>query len=121
MTANTGFTQTGREIKLAPTAFLVSETDAKGIITFANEDFCHYAGYTVEELIGKPHSIVRHPDMPKEAFKNLWNTIQRGNTWKGEVKNRAKCGSSYTVYATVYPIRKEGELRYLSCRKIANT
>ena len=67
-----------RETILDKNAFLVSETDAKGIIKFANEDFCKVAGYTLEELVGKPHNVVRHKDMPKKAFKSLWDTVQRG-------------------------------------------
>ena len=67
-------------------AFLVSETDEKGIILFANDDFCRIAEYSLEEMIGKPHNIVRHKDMPKLAFKSLWETIKRGEIWTGFVK-----------------------------------
>ena len=83
---------------------IVSKTDTKGIITFVNDKFCEISGYTKEELIGKPHNIVRHPDMPKSAFKNLWETIQSKKTWSGIVKNRTKRGNAYYVKATVSPI-----------------
>lgn len=110
------------EIVLHDTDFLVSETDKSGKIRFANEDFCKIVGYTNEELVGKPHSIIRHPDMPKAAFKDLWDTIQSGKIWTGFVKNRCKNGDYYWVYATVYPLMgcagKEGG--YLSCRRKAN-
>ncbi len=99
-------------------SFLVSETDAKGIIKFANKDFCHYAEYKVKELIGKPHSIVRHKDMPKIAFKSLWDTVSKGEIWTGYVKNATKSGGYYWVYATVYPFESfDGSMGYLSCRR----
>ncbi|MEA3499160.1 MAG: PAS domain-containing protein [Campylobacterota bacterium] len=99
-------------------AFLVSETDEKGIITFANEDFCKMAGYELSELLGQPHNIIRHLDMPKIAFKTLWDTITKGEVWTGFVKNLAKCGSYYWVFATVYPfVSCGGKKGYLSCRR----
>ena len=67
-----------KETVLDDYAFLVSETDAKGNILFANNDFCKIAEYTLEELMGQPHSMVRHKDMPKAAFKSLWDTVQKG-------------------------------------------
>ena len=98
--------------------FLVSETNAKGVITFANDDFCKTAGYSLDELIGKPHSIVRHKDMPKIAFKSLWDTINKGEIWTGYVKNSTKSGGFYWVYATVYPFEMcDGSQGYLSCRR----
>ena len=99
-------------------AFLVSETDEKGIITFANDDFCKIAGYTIDELVGQPHNLVRHKDMPKAAFKSLWETVQRGDVWTGYVKNAVKGGGYYWVYATVYPFETcNGGKGYLSCRR----
>jgi len=100
-------------------AFLVSETDAKGNVTFANDDFCKMAGFELDELLGKPHSIVRHPDMPKAAFKSLWDTVQSGNIWTGYVKNSVKGNNGfYWVYATVYPFETcDGSKGYLSCRR----
>lgn len=105
------------EIKMPKDMIIVSETDAKGTILYANVDFCEIAGYSIEELIGKPHNMVRHSDMPKVAFADLWKTIQEGKIWKGIVKNRTKSGAYYWVNATVYPSRSpDGELRYISVR-----
>ena len=99
-------------------AFLVSETDSKGIIKFANEDFCKIAGYSLEELIDQPHNMVRHSDMPRAAFKSLWETVQSGNVWTGYVKNATKDGGFYWVFATVYPFEScDGGKGYLSCRR----
>lgn len=106
------------EKKLNTKSFLVSETDSKGIITFANEDFCKMAGYSIEEIIGKPHNIVRHPDMPRAAFADLWTTVKKGQRWKGFVKNLAKDGSYYWVYATVFPFKScDGSNGFISCRR----
>ena len=92
---------TEQEIILDEHAFLVSETDNKGIITFANSDFCKIAKYDLTDLIGKPHNIIRHQDMPKAAFTDLWKTIKEGNVWTGYVKNKTKDGGYYWVFATV--------------------
>ncbi|MEA3316163.1 MAG: PAS domain-containing protein [Campylobacterota bacterium] len=109
------------ETILSDFAFLVSETDSKGKIRFANDDFCKIAGYSLEELIGKPHNIVRHPDMPRKAFKSLWETVQRGEIWTGYVKNKVKNGGYYWVYATVYPFDScDGGRGFLSCRRKAH-
>lgn len=109
------------ETQLSEYAFLVSETNEKGIITFANNDFCEIAGFTLDELIGKPHNVVRHEDMPKTAFKDLWETVKKGEIWTGYVKNRTKDDNYYWVFATVYPFEScDGEKGYLSCRKKAS-
>lgn len=106
-----------REIVLDKNTMIVSETDEKGNIIYANSDFCIIAGYSKEELIGQPHNIVRHPDMPKEAFKDLWETIQSGNIWNGIVKNKTKSGDYYWVNATAYPsLDSNGNKRYISVR-----
>ena len=106
-----------QEVKLSKDTMIVSETDPKGIIIYANSDFCSIAGYEKEELIGKPHNLVRHPDMPKAAFKNLWDTVKSGKVWKGIVKNKTKDGRYYWVNATAYPSKNsKGELRYVSIR-----
>ena len=106
------------EIVLDEYIFLVSETDEKGNITFANDDFCKIAGYELDELIGKPHNIIRHKDMPKVAFKGLWDTIQKGEIWTGYVKNASKSGKFYWVFATVYPFETPtGRKGYMSCRR----
>ncbi len=108
----------GQETILNDNAFLVSETDAKGNIIFANQQFCTVAEYSQEELIGKPHNMVRHPDMPKAAFKDLWDTVKSGSVWQGFVKNKTKSGGYYWVIATVYPYKNEnGEQCYMSCRR----
>ncbi len=106
-----------REVKLNKKTMIVSETDDKGIIIYANHDFCEIAGYTKEELIGQPHNYVRHPDMPKAAFKDLWETIQAGKIWNGIVKNKTKSGDYYWVNATAFPSKDvNGNLRYISVR-----
>lgn len=106
-----------REVKLSKDTMIVSETDSRGNIIYANADFCDIAGYSKEELIGKPHNYVRHPDMPRAAFKDLWDTIQKGNVWNGIVKNKTKDGGYYWVNATAYPSKNsKGELRYVSIR-----
>lgn len=89
---------------------LVSTTDLRGIITYANDVFCHVAGYEPQELIGKNHNIVRHPDMPKAAFKDLWDHLKAGRNWRGAVKNRCKDGRYYWVDAYVSPIFESGQL-----------
>jgi aerotaxis receptor len=97
--------------------YILSETDSKGIITYANEIFCEIAAYNIDELIGEPHNIVRHPDMPRIAFQGLWDDIQKKGFWSGVVKNRRKDGGCYWVYATV--LRKtasDGSITYLSIR-----
>jgi len=106
------------EVLLDSKAFLVSETDANGILTFANDEFCKYAGYTLDELQNTNHNIVRHPDMPKAAFKDLWDTIESGKKWRGFVKNKTKSGGYYWVYATVFPFTScDGSKGYISCRR----
>ena len=86
------------------TACLVSETDKKGVITFVNDKFCEVAQYSREELIGQPHNVVRHPDMPKSLFKEMWATIGKGGIFRGKIKNQAKDGSGYWVDAMVAPV-----------------
>lgn len=83
---------------------LVSETDLKGIITYANDIFCKVSGYTKKELIGQNHNIVRHPDVSPKVYENLWSVIQRGETWRGKIKNLAKDGTPYYVKSTIFPI-----------------
>ncbi|KLE00569.1 PAS domain-containing protein [Aliarcobacter butzleri] len=110
-----------KETVLDDYAFLVSETDRNGVILFANSDFCKIAEYNINELIGQPHSIVRHPDMPKVAFQSLWDTVKSGKVWTGYVKNATKSGGFYWVFATVYPfVTQNGENGYLSCRRKAS-
>ncbi|WP_129138443.1 methyl-accepting chemotaxis protein [Modicisalibacter coralii] len=108
---------TQREYPLDDEHYLISRTDLKGRITYANPAFVEVSGFSREELIGAPHSIVRHPDMPEAAFANLWETLEAGEPWRGLVKNRCKNGDHYWVDASVTPIYEEGELQgYASVR-----
>lgn len=107
-----------QETVLNDNAFLVSETDAKGNILFVNQEFCATAEYEANELVGQSHNIVRHKDMPKAAFKDLWDTIKSGEVWQGYVKNKTKSGGYYWVFATVYPyLNEKNEQCYVSCRR----
>jgi PAS domain S-box-containing protein len=101
---------TDREVTLKEGDIIVSSTNLKGAITFCNETFIKISGYSERELINKNHNIVRHPDMPPEAFKNLWDTVQSGGNWSGIVKNRCKNGDYYWVKANVNPDYKNGVL-----------
>jgi diguanylate cyclase (GGDEF)-like protein/PAS domain S-box-containing protein len=83
---------------------IVSKTNPKGVITYVNDKFCEISGYSRDELIGKPHNVIRHPDMPREAFKDLWDTIKAKKSWNGVVTNMKKDGSQYIVDTTVIPI-----------------
>ncbi len=96
---------TGHEYELRDGAMLVSMTDPKGRITFVNEEFVQVSGFSEAELLGKAHNIVRHPDMPEEAFADLWTTLQAGRPWTALVKNRRKDGGCYWVLANVTPVR----------------
>ena len=106
-----------RELVIGLTTIL-SETDLYGTITYINPKFCEVSGFTKEELIGKPHNVVRHPDMPKELFKALWATIKKGEPFRGIIKNRKKDGGHYWVDATIVPIRnREGKVvKYIGAR-----
>ncbi|SES62681.1 methyl-accepting chemotaxis sensory transducer with Pas/Pac sensor [Nitrosomonas marina] len=96
---------------------LISKTDVKGRITFVNDAFVQVSGFSREELLGKPHNIVRHPDVPEEAFKDLWNTVKSGKPWTAIVKNRCKNGDYYWVEANVTPLREGNQITgYVSIR-----
>lgn len=97
---------------------IVSRTDSNGVITHANQSFIEMSGYSAEELIGAPHYILRHPDMPPAAFKDLWDTLARGEKWQGYVKNLRKDGRFYWVKATVIPnVRNGAVVGYTSVRR----
>ena len=97
--------------------YIVSKTDLKGITTYGNQTFFEMSGFSAEELIGKNHNVVRHPDMPPQAFKDLWDTIQDGRPWRGVVKNRCKNGDYYWVHALVVPVRQDNQtIGYMSVR-----
>ncbi|MDX8399350.1 MAG: Tar ligand binding domain-containing protein [Gallionellaceae bacterium] len=110
---------TGKE-RMFPDGFsLVSKTDTKGLITYANDMFIEVSGYSSEELIGKNHNLVRHPDMPAAAFEDMWTSLKQDLPWHGIVKNRCKNGDYYWVDARVVPIRKNGEtIGYMSVRGV---
>ncbi len=97
---------------------ILTKSNLKGKITFVNEKFCDISGYSQEELIGKPHNIIRHPDTPSSVFKELWGTIKEGKCWQGIIKNRKKDGASYWVSTTIIPIKnKKNEIKeYISIR-----
>lgn len=108
---------TSVEYPLGDDTLIVSKTDIKGKLTYFNDDFVDASGFTAEELMGKPHNIVRHPDMPVEAFENLWATLQEGKPWAGAVKNRRKNGDFYWVLASATPIFESGQITgYMSIR-----
>lgn len=97
---------------------IVSKTDTKGIITYVNDLFVKISGYSCEELIGKTHNIVRHPDVSKETFKELWTTIRQGKVWKGFIVNKSKSGEPYYVDTTIVPLFDENKkiVEYISSR-----
>jgi methyl-accepting chemotaxis protein len=109
---------TNNEIKLSDSTLIVSKTDLKGRLTYINRDFLEISGFTEQELIGEPHNIVRHPDMPAEAFEDLWRTLKEGRPWTGYVKNRCKNGDHYWVLANATPIWENGQVTgYMSVRR----
>ncbi|WP_173983232.1 Tar ligand binding domain-containing protein [Magnetospirillum sp. SS-4] len=108
---------TNREIELPEGTILVSKTDLAGRITFVNQAFVEISGYSETELMGAPHNLVRHPDMPPAAFADLWATIKAGKPWEGIVKNRAKSGDHYWVRANATPELVDGRITgYISIR-----
>ncbi|HEY8160554.1 MAG TPA: PAS domain-containing protein [Methylobacter sp.] len=108
---------TNVEYSLKDSDSIVSKTDLKGLITYINEDFLRVSGFTKAELIGSPHNIVRHPDMPPEAFADLWKALKANRPWTGLVKNRCKNGDFYWVLANVTPFYENDQLAgYISVR-----
>jgi PAS domain S-box-containing protein len=108
---------TNVEYPLTDETLIVSKTDLKGRITYFNDEFVKVSGFSEQELMGKPHNIVRHPDMPPEAFANLWETLKAGKPWAGAVKNRRKNGDFYWVLASATPIWEGGKVvGYMSIR-----
>lgn len=106
-----------QEVVMSDGCVLVSRTDLVGKITFVNQAFIEISGYSNEELVGSPHKLVRHPDMPKEAFADLWKTIKSGKPWEGMVKNRTKEGGYYWVRANVTPLIEHDQVvGYMSIR-----
>jgi len=108
---------TENEVTMVEGQTLVSKTDLKGAITYVNDGFISISGFTEQELIGVNHNLVRHPDMPPEAFQDLWDTVKQGKAWTGFVKNRCKNGDYYWVKANVTPIWERGAIvEYMSVR-----
>src|SRR3954470_14735759 len=108
---------TNHEVEVPADKPLVSRTDLGGRIVFVNKAFVDVSGFTVEELMGAPHNIVRHPHMPQAAFADLWQTIKQGQPWEGVVKNRTKSGDFYWVSANVTPVVENGKvIEYISIR-----
>lgn len=99
---------------------LISETDTKGVITYVNRKFTEMTGYTAIEAVGQPHSILRHPDMPKAAFEQMWKIIESGKIWDGYVKNLRKDGKFYWVVVHIVPkLDEEGTVvGYIASRKM---
>ncbi|NMM35902.1 MAG: PAS domain-containing protein [Glaciimonas sp.] len=107
----------GQERLFSADKTMVTKTDTKGVITFANKDFIEVSGYTEVELVGSSHNIIRHPDMPRIAFEQMWKTLKRASSWRGIVKNRCKNGDHYWVDAKIVPIKKSGQIiGYMSVR-----
>jgi PAS domain S-box-containing protein len=111
---------TGIEHQIKEGEFVLSKTDLKGIIVLVNRQFVEISGYSEAELLGQPHNILRHPDMPAEAFKDMWNNMKRGKSWSGVVKNRCKNGDYYWAMANVSPLWENGQIvAYMSTRRRA--
>ena len=106
----TNFPVTNVETLLPEGEFIYSSTDLKGVIAEANEAFAEVSNFAREEMIGQSHNLVRHPDMPPEAFADLWKDLKAGRPWRGIVKNRRKDGGFYWVVANVSPVREHGKL-----------
>lgn len=101
---------TNIELEMKDGEFLVSKTTPKGVITYVNPPFIEMSGYTEAELIGQAHNLIRHPDMPPEAFEDFWTTLKQERPWSGLVKNRSKEGGFYWVFANATPIREQGRV-----------
>ncbi len=107
------------EVKF-PGGVMITETDTKGRITYVNRKFVNMSAYSKDELLGSPHSIMRHPDMPKCLFKNMWESLKKDQIWKGYVKNLRKDGAYYWVIVYVEPkFNENGEIvGYIAARKV---
>ena len=101
---------------------LITETDLKGVITFVNRKFVEMTGYSKQEAIGQPHSILRHPDMPKAGFEGMWKIIREGKVWDGYVKNLRKDGKYYWVDVHIVPKKDENGtiIGYIASRKVTD-
>jgi len=101
---------------------IISQTDLKGNIVYANRMFCDTSGYRASELTGQPHNIIRHPDMPKAAFEKMWETIKSGQAWNGIIKNMRKDGLYYWVDTEILPLKDSDDkvTGYIAARKPAS-
>lgn len=114
------FPVTQQERQVPPGEVLVSKTDLRGVITYANSTFVEMSGYRLDELVGQSHNLVRHPDVPPQVFADLWDTLKKGQPWRGIVKNRTKKGDYYWVDSFVMPLMADGEITgYQSVRRRA--
>ena len=100
---------TQNEVPFPGNVYIVSRTDLKGIITYVNDAFIEISGFSREELISKSHNVIRHPDIPEAAFRDMWATLQAGKPWRGAVKNRCKNGDFYWVEAFAMPLKRDGQ------------
>ncbi len=114
------FLVTQRERQVPPGEVLVSKTDLRGVITYANSTFAEVSGYRLDELVGHSHNLVRHPDVPPQVFADLWEALKKGLPWRGIVKNRTKKGDCYWVDSFIMPLMADGEITgYQSVRRRA--
>ncbi|WP_265948099.1 PAS domain-containing protein [Dechloromonas sp. A34] len=97
------------EVALDDHVLVVSKTDLLGNITYVNRDFVEISGFSEAELLGQPHSVLRHPDMPLEVFEDMWRDLKAGRPWAGMIKNRCKNGDYYWVWSNATPIRESGQ------------
>jgi methyl-accepting chemotaxis protein len=110
---------TNNEIVMKTGTILVTRTNLKGVITFANDAFIEISGYSGDELVGSPHNIVRHPDMPEAVFSEMWGTLKKGNPWHRMIKNRTKSGDYYWVSANIMPVFENAQVvSYMSVRHV---
>ncbi|MCL7942527.1 PAS domain-containing methyl-accepting chemotaxis protein [Marinobacter sp. ATCH36] len=112
---------TQREVKMREGGRLITTTDPRGVITYCNDEFVDISGFSREELIGQPHNVIRHPDMPPAVFKGMWEYLKAGKPWMGVVKNRAKSGDHYWVSAYVTPILENGKMTGYESVRVAPT
>ncbi len=122
MSKNKNVTPTSKEHKLKPDDLIVTKTNLKGNITYANEKFLNICVFKEAEMLDKPHNIIRHPDMPKAVFRLLWDTLKRGDEFFGVVKNLCSDGGFYWVFANITPSFDENNkiIGYFSVRRFAN-
>ncbi|KPP96947.1 PAS domain-containing methyl-accepting chemotaxis protein [Marinobacter sp. HL-58] len=112
---------TQREVKMRDGGRLITTTDTRGVITYCNDEFVAISGFSREELIGQPHNVIRHPDMPPVVFQGMWEYLKSGKPWMGVVKNRAKSGDHYWVSAYVTPVLENGKMTGYESVRVAPT